>query len=168
MHDVNPDPRLRPTLECPGIQVFAPVHPDRPFAHISPAVPVAVCVCRCGAHATAHGAEAVAALVAKWTAHQPECPGRAVRPCEHCGEPTRCRSTGLSGWPAHAECYAVWADRPVEQRRRAHQIDRIKARELQRRKAARLHEQLTRQGYAPDVIQLIITGGWSSEQEPAA
>ncbi|MFF7156778.1 hypothetical protein [Streptomyces sp. NPDC008139] len=164
---MGPDPRLRPTPALPGIRISAPVHAERPFGSVQPAAPFAEYVCRCGATDTAHGAEAVAALVAWWDDHQPQCPGRTERPCQHCGKPTRARSSGMSGWPAHPECYAAWAERPVEQRRRAHQADRIKARETQRWKTARLRDRLAKDGYAPDVIDLIISGSWSNDQESA-
>jgi DNA-binding protein H-NS len=44
----------------------------------------------------------------------------------------------------------------VEQRRRQHAASRIAAREAQRAKTARLRKQMERDGYAPDVIALVV------------
>jgi len=98
----------------------------------------------------------VAALVAAWTTHTADCQARPERPCQHCGTPTRHRSSGVSGWPACPDCYEAWAARPVEQRRRRHQADRIAAREAQRAKTRRLREQMEREGYPPAVIALVV------------
>jgi len=146
-----------------GLRIAAAPHPRQPFAPWSPTIPQASYRCRCGATATAADPRHVANLVAAWAAHLLVCPARPERPCEHCGTPTRSLSSGTSGWPACPACYAAWADRPVEQRRRGHQADRIAARETQRRKAARLREQLAREGHDQAVIDLIVSGGWTKE-----
>jgi hypothetical protein len=147
---------VEPTPARPGLRVFAPSHPRQPYAGWSPSIPTAAAACRCGKQATAAGADQVAALVAAWSAHVDACESRPERPCQHCGTPTRHRSSGVSGWPACPDCYAAWAERPVEQRRRQHAASRIAAREAQRAKTARLRKQMERDGYAPDVIALVV------------
>jgi hypothetical protein len=139
-----------------GLRITAPPHPRQPYAPWSPTIPEAEYRCRCGATATATGADQVQTLVTQWDTHLQVCPARPERPCQGCGTPTRILSSGASGWPTCPACRTAWADRPVEQRRRRHQADRIAAREAQRAKARRLREQLQRQGYAPDVIDLIV------------
>ncbi|WP_049577964.1 hypothetical protein [Streptomyces sp. SBT349] len=151
---------LRPGPGSPGLWVSAPVRPDRPFSPYTARPPEGAYWCRCGTSATARGQQAVALLVHEWEAHQPACPARAEKPCEHCGKPTTERST-LSGWPAHDACYAAWAARSVEQRRRQQQIDGINARQGQRRKAAILRRQLERDGCPEQVIDAIVSGAVS-------
>ncbi|MEV0779191.1 hypothetical protein [Streptomyces sp. NPDC050428] len=68
-------------------------------------------------------------------------------------------SNGQNGYPAHKECREAWETRKPEVRRREKAAERIKKIEKQWRKSRMLREQLTRDGYAPDVIAALISGG---------
>ncbi|RBM05654.1 hypothetical protein [Streptomyces sp. PT12] len=148
---------LWPGPGLPGLRVRAPANPNNPYNPRPLETPQGAYWCRCGAHRATTGHHAVAELIAEWQAHQPRCPARAPRPCQHCGQPTTERVPG--DWPAHNACHHAWAARPVEQRRRQQAADRIQARQAQRRKAANLRAQLRRDGTPEHVINAIVSGG---------
>lgn len=125
----------------------------------SSSTPIGEFSCRCGARRRARGERDIAALVAYATTHPDDCPAAERKPCEHCGEPTARLSNGQNGYPAHPECREAWESRKPEVKRRDKAAERIKKVEKQWYKSRMLREQLTRDGYAPDVIAAIISGG---------
>lgn len=134
-----------------GLRVYVPER--------SPSTPVADFACRCGEKRRARGQLEIAALTAHAGRHRESCPSIQPRPCEHCGNPTRLLSNGQNGYPAHPECRQVWEARKPEVRRREKAAERIRNHEKQWHKARMLREQLTRDGYAADVIDALISGG---------
>jgi len=114
--------------------------------------------CACGDTRTAHGLAPVQALAAGWHQHRDQCPGVPEHSCEHCGAPTRGRSSGTNGWPACPDCRAAWASRPAEQRRRQKAAEAIEKRAKMAFSARRTREQLERDGINPELITAILTG----------
>jgi hypothetical protein len=156
--DPGPGAELLPTPDRPGLWVSAAPNPRWPM-HTSTANPArAAFACRCGLTRTAIGHIGVAALTADYRRHLTVCPLIPELPCQHCGQPTRARSSGNQGWPAHPECYDAWEHRVPAQRRREQQAKAIANRDRQRRNAARLRRDLIRRGYAPDLAAAIASG----------
>ncbi|MFD3520438.1 hypothetical protein [Streptomyces sp. NPDC058653] len=125
----------------------------------SSSTPVADFTCCCGEKRRACGGSEIAALTAHAGAHRETCEAIEPRPCEHCGIATRLLSNGQNGYPAHKECRETWETQKPEIRRREKAAERIKKIEKQWYKSQMLREQLTRDGYAPDVIAALISGG---------
>lgn len=134
-----------------GLRVYVPER--------SSSTPVADFTCRCGEKRRARGGSEIAALTAHAGAHRETCEAIEPRACEHCGIATRLLSNGQNGYPAHKECREAWETRKPEVRRREKAAERIKKIEKQWYKSKVLREQLTRDGYAADVIDALISGG---------
>ncbi|CAM5581982.1 hypothetical protein SPURM210S_06977 [Streptomyces purpurascens] len=69
-----------PTPDRPGIRIFAPPvyrdhHDGARWSKRYGDTPTAAYACPCGESRTAHGKDAVAALVTEYDAHKPACPG---------------------------------------------------------------------------------------------